>query len=123
MAQPTDDSDTFLNPPINFITVYEIELCEGGMEEGGWWYNWYSPTGIFLPVDENTDDLESVENKLREIAREKGYIFKEDMIDLGNGEKRRANSHRSVNPEVNATLVAETVQGDFIKNQERPHYE
>lgn len=28
---------------VRFITAYELTLCEGGPEEGGWWYTDYAP--------------------------------------------------------------------------------
>lgn len=28
---------------IRYITVYEVDRCYGGPEEGGWWYNRYVP--------------------------------------------------------------------------------
>lgn len=31
-------------PPYVWITLYEISRCYGGPEEGGWWYDYYTPT-------------------------------------------------------------------------------
>lgn len=29
-----------------YVTVYEIERCYGGPEEGGWWYDDYTPLRV-----------------------------------------------------------------------------
>ena len=30
------------------VTTYCVERCYGGPEEGGWWYNWWTPVRVML---------------------------------------------------------------------------
>ena len=30
-------------PTAFFVTLYEVKSLYGGPEEGGWWYDWYTP--------------------------------------------------------------------------------
>jgi hypothetical protein len=32
------------------VTIYGIDRCYGGPEEGGWWYDWYHPTSTSTRV-------------------------------------------------------------------------
>lgn len=38
---------------MHFATVYRIDRCYGGPEEGGWWYDWYQLES-FEPTDSET---------------------------------------------------------------------
>lgn len=46
------------------VSVYNRELCYGGPEEGGWWYDWYS-----LETNERVpNNVVDVEQKIQELA-------------------------------------------------------
>ena len=34
-------------PRFRVFTVYAVDRLYGGPEEGGWWYNWYTPLSTF----------------------------------------------------------------------------
>ena len=36
-----------------YVSIYVVERCYGGAEEGGWWYDWYSLEDSFGYIDEN----------------------------------------------------------------------
>jgi hypothetical protein len=42
-------------PPHSHINVYTVDRLYGGPEEGGWWYNAYSPVASVC-IDEWTDE-------------------------------------------------------------------
>ena len=39
-----------------FVTIYNVEQCYGGPEEGGWWYDWWTPCESFEVANREAAD-------------------------------------------------------------------
>lgn len=115
------------------LTVYELSRCFGGHEEGGWWFDWYNlpdpaavrdavgePLTYRVTVAEYQTQAEMLEAAMKHLASKMGYCFAGDLIDTGHG-PRKARSHCSVRPEVNAVVTWELAHGQHA-SKERPHY-
>jgi hypothetical protein len=102
--------------PAYFLGLYQIELCYGGAEEGGWWYTWEDhkesrviPAGSFE------------QQETAEAAARAGLA--EAALDLGltlPGEGIR--SYRSASPQQDAIIQTEDKPGEH-QSTETPHYE
>jgi len=109
------DNPPEICPPY-YIGLYEIELCFGGEEEGGWWYTWEDhkesriiPAGSFE------------QQEAAEIAARAGLA--ETALNLGltlPGDGIR--SYRSCAPQQDAMIQTEDKPGEH-QSTERPHYE
>lgn len=115
--------DSNSNPAPKFASVYNIELCFGGHEEGGWWYT--RRTHIFalgIPKGSTDAEIEIIEAKAKEHAREAhGSVFKGDMVNTA-GFDRPANGYRSTRPEEDSVLIFEDKVGEH-ETTETPRYE
>ena len=109
------DNTPEICPPY-YLGLYQIELCYGGAEEGGWWYTWQDhkesriiPAGSFE------------QQEAAEIAARAGLA--EAALDLGltlPGEGIR--SYRSASPQQDAIISIEDKPGED-QSTERPRYE
>lgn len=108
------------SPRPKHATVYHMELCHGGHEEGGWWYT--RLTQVFsLPVADDVDPA-VVEHCAKGIARDQhGLLFDGDTINTGYGD-RKVRSYRSAAPEENAIVMLEQDVGEH-ETRSRPRYE
>lgn len=103
-----------------YATAYEQTLCYGGPEEGGWWYTHLSPV---LSVEVGEDEDAAYEEAHRQ-ARERGLVFKGDLVTRSDGTTRPARPASSCAPEVNALVLLEDERGEHDSDKEpRPHYE
>lgn len=59
-----------------FVTLYEVKSLYGGPEEGGWWYDWYTPIATKQVATQEMAEL--MQNKIRERAAE---MRKEAALD------------------------------------------
>jgi hypothetical protein len=109
-----------VQPHATCVTVYSIELCCGGNEEGGWYYTWYTPL-FTVPLVLGVSAEEQVEQAKEKARNAHGAVFAGDVVNTGYGD-RQARSHRSASPEVDAVAMTEEVA---LENQstERPRYE
>ena len=37
-----------------YVSIYLVQNCYGGAEEGGWWYDWYNLEDSYRFADEET---------------------------------------------------------------------
>jgi len=109
------DNPPEICPPY-YLGLYQIELCFGGAEEGGWWYTWEDhkesriiPAGSF----EQQETAEAAARAgLAETALDLGLTLPGDGI----------RSYRSASPQQNAIIQTEDKPGEH-QSTERPHYE
>ncbi len=112
-----------------FVSMYSIERCYGGPEEGGWWYDWYVYVGAsYHETREQADEaankaLDRTKNANRESKRDRDvayanipegnspYLDTEGYIPTGWGDGGELTVH-----------VEQYPPGELAKNQERPHY-
>jgi hypothetical protein len=52
----------YIDKPALCVTVYEISRHYGGPEEGGWWYDWYTPV-CSVPLIDPGSRTEALEIK------------------------------------------------------------
>lgn len=50
------------------VTTYCVERCFGGNEEGGWWYNWYTPVRVVLCPNEDDAEKQMEEQRAADEA-------------------------------------------------------
>jgi hypothetical protein len=102
--------------PAYFLGLYEIELCFGGHEEGGWWYTWEDHrVSVVIPsgteAQQAAADL-AARAGLAETALDLGLILPAPGV----------RSFRSAAPEQNAIIQTEEKPGEH-QDTERPRYE
>ncbi len=102
--------------PAYFLGLYEIELCFGGHEEGGWWYTWQDHClSVVIPsgteAEQAAADL-AARAGLAEAAEERGLVLP--------APGRRG--YRSAAPEQTAIIQTEEKPGEH-QDTERPRYE
>ena len=110
----TDNPPEILPP--YYLGLYDIELCEGGQEEGGWWYTWEDHrVSVIIPA--GTEEQQAA----ADIAARAGLA--ETALDLGlRLPAPGLRGYRSAAPEQNAIIQAEDKPGEH-QSTERPHYE
>ena len=109
------DNPPEICPPY-YLGLYEVELCFGGHEEGGWWYSW-DDHKVSVVIPRGTADQQTA----ADIAARAGLA--ETALDLGltlPGEGIR--SYRSCAPQQDAIIQTEDKPGEH-QSTERPHYE
>ena len=102
--------------PAYFLGLYEIELCFGGHEEGGWWYTWQDHK-VSVVIPSGTDEQQAA----ADLAARAGLA--ETALDLGltlPGDGIR--SFRSASPQQDAIISIEDKPGED-QSTERPRYE
>jgi hypothetical protein len=102
--------------PPYFLGLYEIELCFGGHEEGGWWYTWQDHK-VSVVIPRGTAEQQAA----ADLAARAGLA--ETALDLGltlPGEGIR--SFRSASPQQDAIISIEDKPGED-QSTERPRYE
>jgi hypothetical protein len=99
-----------------YLGLYEIELCFGGHEEGGWWYTWLDhKASVIIPAGsfEQQETAEAAARAgLAETARDLGLRLP--------APGRRG--YRSAAPEQTAIIQTEEKPGED-QSTERPRYE
>lgn len=111
----TDNPQPEICPPY-FLGLYEIELCYGGPEEGGWWYTWQDHK-VSVVIPSGTEAQQAA----ADLAARAGLA--ETALDLGltlPGEGIR--SFRSASPQQDAIISIEDKPGEH-QSTERPRYE
>lgn len=102
--------------PAYFLGLYQIELCYGGAEEGGWWYTWEDhKVSVIIPAGSFE------QQEAAEAAARAGLA--ETALDLGltlPGEGIR--SYRSASPQQDAIIQMEDKPGEH-QSTETPRYE
>lgn len=109
------DNPPEICPPY-YLGLYQIELCFGGEEEGGWWYTWQDhkesriiPAGSFE------------QQEVAETAARAGLA--ETALDLGlTLPGKGIRSYRSASPQQDAIISIEDKPGED-QSTERPYYE
>jgi hypothetical protein len=87
--------------PAYFLGLYQVELCYGGDEEGGWWYTTYDHQ-ISLRVPEGTEQEQELADS---VARKELAVTAGDLgLTLPEKGKR---GYRSASPEQDAIIIAE----------------
>jgi hypothetical protein len=102
--------------PAYFLGLYEIELCFGGHEEGGWWYTWEDHR-VSVVIPSGTEAQQAA----ADVAARAGLA--ESALDLGlrlPAPGRR--SYRSASPQQTAIIQTEAKPGEH-QDTERPRYE
>lgn len=125
--QPTHPGNTpaDLPPAINtqpeilppyFLGLYEIELCFGGHEEGGWWYTWEDhKVSVIIPRGTAEQQAEA------DLAARAGLA--ETALDLGLVlPAPGVRSFRSASPQQTGIIQTEEKPGEH-QSTERPIYE
>lgn len=108
------------NPPETcppyFLGLYEVELCFGGHEEGGWWYSWDDhKVSVVIPrgtAEQQTAADIAARAGLAETALDLGLILPGDGV----------RSYRSSAPQQTARIITEDKPGEH-QSTERPRYE
>ena len=109
------DNPPEICPPY-FLGLYQIELCFGGHEEGGWWYTWQDHKESRIIPAGSFEQQEAAETAAR-------AGLAETALDLGltlPGEGIR--SYRSASPQQDAIITIEDKPGED-QSTERPRYE
>jgi hypothetical protein len=109
------DNPPEICPPY-YLGLYEIELCFGGEEEGGWWYTWLDHK-VSVIIPSGTEE----QQEAADLAARAGLA--ESALNLGlrlPAPGRRG--FRSAAPEQNAIIHIEEKPGED-QSTERPHYE
>jgi hypothetical protein len=127
MSNPTPGNNSADLPPAStptapeilppyYLGLYEIELCHGGEEEGGWWYTWTDHrVSVIIPAG------------TEENQRANELICRADLADhaLDLGLRLPApgrRGYRSAAPEQTAIIQTEAKPGEH-QSTERPRYE
>jgi hypothetical protein len=106
---------TETQPPY-FLGLYEIELCYGGAEEGGWWYTWQDHK-VSVVIPRGTAEQQAA----ADLAARAGLA--ETALDLGlTLPAPGLRGYRSAAPQVNAAIQTEERPGEH-QTTERPRYE
>jgi hypothetical protein len=109
------DNPPEICPPY-YLGLYQIELCYGGAEEGGWWYTWEDHKESRIIPAGSFEQQEAAETAAR-------AGLAETALDLGlklPGDGIR--SYRSASPQQDAIIQTEDKPGEH-QSTERPHYE
>jgi hypothetical protein len=85
-----------------YVTLYEVSRDYGGPEEGGWWYDWWTPVKTFKARDD------------RHAERLRDRLQKQHPITR----PRRWESWGDVDP----IVMIETERRSMLRDC-RPHYE
>jgi hypothetical protein len=102
--------------PAYFLGLYEIELCFGGHEEGGWWYTWQDHK-VSVVIPSGTEEQQAA----ADLAARAGLA--ETALDLGlTLPAPGVRSYRSASPQQDAIISIEDKPGED-QDTERPHYE
>lgn len=126
-AQPGDNpaasppATTETCPPY-FLGLYQIELCFGGPEEGGWWYTWEDHK-VSVIVQRGTAEQQAAEDRraratLAEAALDLGLT----LPAPGVRSFRSVSPFRSNSPRQDAIIATEEKPGEH-QTTERPRYE
>lgn len=121
------------NPVPIYVSLYEIERCYGGPEEGGWWYDSYQliSTKKFFDEEEAHKFQEFLEKDVEEsgandedLSSSRGF---DQYPDPSNGDPMYDHSDNDIpvgfsGLASNQVVVIEKVAGERETN-ERPHYE
>ena len=128
--------------PAYWVTLYRIELCFGGHEEGGWWYTTREAL-CSLPIPASTEaaqaEIEAAQvAALIRHAEENGETlgatyrarnpFAErplpgcGLFTYPDGETRPLHGYRSSAPEISAEILAEDIAAES-HDTSRPCYE
>lgn len=109
------DNQPEICPPY-YLGLYEIELCYGGAEEGGWWYTWEDHrVSVIIPAGTGEQQTAA------DLAARAGLA--ETALDLGlTLPAPGVRSYRSASPQQNAIIQMEDKPGEH-QSTERPHYE
>lgn len=102
--------------PPYYLGLYQIELCFGGEEEGGWWYTWEDhKVSVIIPAG----SFEQQETA--EAAARAGLA--ETALDLGlTLPAPGLRGYRSASPQQDAIIQTEDKPGEH-QSTERPRYE
>lgn len=121
MTQTPQTPQDGKTPIQQYASVYTIECCFGGHEEGGWYYDWYTRTTISIPIAFE-EDIDDAYEQAKQLARDKeGLSFKDDELDFDYPAK--VPSHRSMSRyAANAVVIVEDSQWENESTQ-TPHYE
>ncbi len=102
--------------PTYFLGLYQIELCYGGDEEGGWWYTTYDHQ-ISIQIPAGTEQEQELADS---VARKELAVTAGDLgLTLPEKGKR---GYRSASPEQDAIIV----QDETLKEShdtDRKYYE
>lgn len=92
--------------PAYFLGLYQIELCYGGAEEGGWYYTTYDHQ-ISIQIPAGTEQEQELADS---IARKE---LAETALDLGlTLPAKGKRGYRSASPEQDAIIIQdETLKG------------
>jgi hypothetical protein len=109
------DNPPEICPPY-YLGLYQIELCFGGHEEGGWWYTWQDHKESRIIPAGSFEQQEAAETAARaglaETALDLGLTLPGDGI----------RSYRSASPQQDAIISIEDKPGED-QSTERPRYE
>jgi hypothetical protein len=123
MSNPIPGDNPAASPPATnetcppyFLGLYEVELCFGGHEEGGWWYSWDDhKVSVVIPrgtAEQQTAAEAAARAGLAETALDLGLTLPGDGI----------RSYRSSAPQQTARIITEDKPGEH-QSKERPRYE
>ena len=112
-----------LNPAFPcFINIFEVGQCNGGPEEGGWWYNAGNPLeSIRVTNKRDYNKILAQKRKEYQLNDEGGYLYK-DQYDHPEFDRDRNSPHSATGTGYEYMI---RIQKHFAKPfpEERPHYE
>ena len=112
---PTPNTPEILPP--YFLGLYEIELCYGGPEEGGWWYTWQDHK-VSVIIQRGTAERQAAEEIAARASLAEAAETEFNLTLPGDGIR----SYRSASPQQNAIISIEDKPGED-QSTERPRYE
>jgi hypothetical protein len=95
-------------PTMFYVSMYEVDRCFGGHEEGGWWYDWYDFRQT-VAACATKDEAMALARRLNE---------EQDAQDRADGHRGRS----SVIGGPDTEFYVEDHPGE-LQTTHRPHYE
>jgi hypothetical protein len=114
-----------------YVSVYEVERCYGGPEEGGWWYDNYTlkSTKQFFDETEARKFAEALENGIEAKGLNKEPLSSSRGMDAYPDPSDRDPSADPQDPPLGFSALAKNYQvmveetaGEYV-TRGRPHYE
>lgn len=114
------------SPEAHFVTLYEVKSLYGGPEEGGWWYDWYTPIATKqVPTEDMALELQAkIRKRAEEMRKESAREWARSMRESCEWAEARgldpADLPEPDGPD-NFVVMVENTPGEY-KTTERPHY-
>lgn len=111
------------------VTTYRVEWCYGGPEEGGWWYDWYTPVRVMLCPDvadaeKQMEEQRAADEAATEQAKQDEAAYNAACLRQAERIGTHPDSIGSLDgAERFVTVVEEPTEYLGLVEADRPHYE